>query len=491
MQQLRSVKGTALAAEAAAPAESQEAAPGLGGRPNIVQVLRSRGLIQEITSPELEAAAAAEPLLVYCGFDPTAESLHLGNLLGIIVLAWFQRCGHVPVALLGGATGRVGDPSGKSVERPVLSEDTIERNIRGIERTLRKLLVAPPGADVAEPLVLNNLDWFGSMNLLTFLRDVGKYARVGTMTAKESVKKRMESEEGISYTEFTYQLLQGYDFVHMCREMGVRVQVGGSDQWGNITAGTDLIRRMLGSPAEPPSPAALSSAAGDGSGSSSSTSSNGHGHSGSARQAFGLTFPLLLKADGSKFGKSESGAVWLSAEMLSPYQFYQFLFKTVDADVIKFLRMLTFLPLEEIHAIERSMQSEGYVPNTAQRRLAEEVTRFVHGEEGLQQAIKATQALAPGATTQLDAATLEASDAPSASLPRDQVVGCQLADVMVACGLQPSKSAGRRLIKGGGVRVNNEKIDDELHVVQEADLIEGRLLLIAAGKKNKMLVRAA
>ncbi|EFN56179.1 hypothetical protein CHLNCDRAFT_48743 [Chlorella variabilis] len=417
--------------QAAASAAAAAAAP----LQDVVAALRSRGLLQDVTSPDLAAVSTQEQLLAYCGFDPTAESLHLGNLLGIIVLAWFQRCGHRPVALLGGATGRVGDPSGKSAERPVLSEKVIERNVAGIERTLRTLLQPPPGSGLPEPLVLNNLDWFGGMGLLTFLREIGKYARVGTMLAKESVRKRMESDTGISYTEFTYQLLQGYDFVHMRRQYGVRVQ-------------------------EP---------------------------------CFGLTFPLLLKADGSKFGKSESGALWLNGDMMSPYQFYQFLFKTADADVLKFLRMLTFLPLEEIEALGASMQSPGYVANTAQRRLAEEVTRFVHGEEGLRQALKATEALAPGAATKLDADSLEAAagDAPSASLPRDQVVGAPLADVMVAVGMQPSKAAVRRMIKGGGVRVNNEKVDDELAALGEDDLIDGRLVLIAAGKKNKMLVRVA
>ncbi|KAL4438252.1 hypothetical protein ABPG77_010613 [Micractinium sp. CCAP 211/92] len=475
----------------AATAAADVEPPAAGAAPShapplrdVVEVLRSRGLLQDVTSPELGAASTQEQLLAYCGFDPTAESLHLGNLLGIIVLAWFQRCGHVPVALLGGATGRVGDPSGKSAERPVLSEEVIERNVRGIERTLRTLLQPPPGSNLPEPLVLNNLDWFGGMGLLTFLREIGKYARVGTMLAKESVRKRMESETGISYTEFTYQLLQGYDFVHMRRQYGVRVQVGGSDQWGNILAGTDLMRRMMGGPEEAEEGAPPASAA-DGSSDGAAAAADG------GEPAYGLTFPLLLKADGSKFGKSESGALWLNADMLSPYQFYQFLFKTADADVIKFLRMLTFLPLEEIDVLETAMQSPGYVANTAQRKLAEEVTRFVHGEEGLQQAIKATEALAPGAATKLDADSLEAiaGDAPSATLPRDQLVGAGLADVMVAVGMQPSKAAVRRMIKGGGVRVNNEKVDDELAVLQESDLIDGRLVLIAAGKKNKMLVR--
>ena len=226
---------------------------------NVIATLRERGLVQDITSPDLETIASSRSLKVYCGFDPTAESLHLGNLLGIIVLSWFQRHGHTPVALLGGATGRVGDPSGKSAERPVMSEETIERNTRGIEATLRGLLggrVERDGDDrqggnvgaqeLRQPVIVNNLDWFGSMQLLTFLRDVGKYARVGTMIGKESVKKRMESESGISYTEFTYQLLQGYDFVHLSREMGIQVQIGGSDQWGNIVAGTELARKMSG-----------------------------------------------------------------------------------------------------------------------------------------------------------------------------------------------------------------------------------------------------
>ncbi|KAG2432307.1 hypothetical protein HYH02_013029 [Chlamydomonas schloesseri] len=410
---------------------------------------------------ELEAAAAAGRLSVYCGFDPTADSLHLGNLLGIVVLSWFQRCGHEPVALLGGATGRVGDPSGRSTERPVLSEEQIEHNVTSIGNLLRGILVRNSPAGAPAVRVLNNLDWFGPMAFLTFLREVGKFARVGTMMAKDSVRTRMESEQGISFTEFTYQLLQGYDFVHLCREHGVRVQIGGSDQWGNITAGTDLIRRLLG------------------------------GEDKEAPACYGLTFPLLVDSEGRKFGKSVGGAIWLAAERLSPYKFYQYLFQVTDADVVKLLKMLTFLPLAEVEALEAAMKAPGYVPNTAQRRLAEEVTRFVHGEEGLAQAIKATEALKPGAATQLDAATLEtvAGDAPSASLPRAAVAGATLADVMVAIKLQPSKSAARKLIKGGGVYLNNAKVGEELYVVRPEDLIDGRLLLVAAGKKNKMLVR--
>lgn len=437
-----------------------------------MEVLRSRGLIAEVTSEaELAAAAVpgAVPLRVYCGFDPTADSLHLGNLLGIVVLSWFQRCGHEPVALLGGATGRVGDPSGRSTERPVLSEDQIEHNVASIGRLLGGILSRNSAPGAPPMRVLNNLDWFGPMSFLGFLREVGKFARVGTMLAKDSVRTRMESDQGISFTEFTYQLLQGYDFVHLARQHGVRVQVGGSDQWGNITAGTDLIRRLLGGEddgaAAPP-------------------------------QCFGLTFPLLVDSEGRKFGKSVGGAIWLSADKLSPYKFYQYLFQVTDADVLKLLKMLTFVPLPEVDALAAAMRdpaASGYAPNTAQRRLAEEVTRFVHGEEGLDQARKATEALKPGSATQLDAATLEtvAGDAPSATLPRTSVVGATLADVLAATKLQPSKSAARKLVKGGGVYLNNVKVSEELYVIRAEDLIDGRMALVAAGKKNKLLLRIA
>ncbi|EEH55802.1 uncharacterized protein MICPUCDRAFT_2459, partial [Micromonas pusilla CCMP1545] len=429
----------------------------------VVDVLRERGLLDACTNEdELREAAGDGSLSVYCGFDPTADSLHLGNLLGIVVLAWFQRCGHTPIALLGGATGRVGDPSGKSAERPVLDDVTINANVAGIEKILRGVLAnsasfAPPGDELKPARVLNNLDWFGGMGFLEFLRDVGKYARVGTMVAKDSVKSRLESERGMSFTEFSYQLLQGYDFVHLHREENVMVQVGGSDQWGNITAGTDLIRRI-------------------------SQRDGG---------AYGLTFPLLLKADGKKFGKSEDGAVWLSPDRLSPYKFYQHLLQSTDADVVRFMKTLTFVPIEEIEAMEAAMKEDGYAPNTAQKRLAEEVTRFVHGEAGLSQALKATEGLKPGADTVLDADTLEAlaGDIPSAELSLGEVVGRTVVDVMAATGLQKSKGEAKRLIKGGGARVNNVKVEDEGKVIEEGDVVDGRVLLLAAGKKNKLLVR--
>jgi len=432
----------------------------------VVQLLRERGLVADVTSPELEKLAADTSLKIYCGFDPTADSLHLGNLLGVLVLAWFQRCGHQPVALVGGATGLVGDPSGKSVERPALSAEAVAANVEGIRAILDRLLSQPaaraPDAPAAPVELVNNLDWYGAMGLMDFLRDTGRYARVGTMLNKDSVRTRLESPQGISFTEFCYQLLQGADFVHLYRRHGVRVQTGGSDQWGNITAGTELMRKVAGEEGE------------------------------DRELCFGLTFPLLTKADGRKFGKSEDGAVWLTADKLSPFKFYQHLLTNVaDTEVAKFLRMLTFLPLDEIAAIEEEMGKPGAKPNEAQRRLAEEVTRFVHGEAGLAQALAATEALKPGAETKLDSAALEAiaEEAPSATLTRDQVVGKTLADVAVAAGIQPSKGAARRLIKGGGFRVNNSKIDDEGAIIAEDDLIDGRLLLLAAGKKNKMVVR--
>ncbi|GAQ84234.1 Tyrosyl-tRNA synthetase [Klebsormidium nitens] len=440
-------------AQEAAPSVSAAGAetPAAG---NIVDVLRERDLVDAITNETaLREAAASSSLKVYLGFDPTAESLHIGHLLGIVILAWFQKCGHTPVAVLGGATARVGDPSGKSIERPVMSNETIERNLAGLEGTLRKLLRFEEGP---QPLVVNNYDWHSQFSFLDFLRDVGRHARVGVMIKKDSVQTRLASEEGMSFTEFCYQLLQGYDFVHLFKEHGVTLQLGGSDQWGNITAGTDLVRKML-----------------------------------KKEGAMGLTFPLLLQSDGRKFGKSEGGAVWLSEKLLSPYKFYQYLFAVPDADVVTFLKRLTFLDVREIAEIEAGMRRPGYQPNTAQRRLAEEVTRFVHGDEGLAQALAATQGLAPGAATKLDISALEAiaADIPSVSLPIDKVEGQVIVDVFVAAGLFPSKGAVRRQIKNGGAYLNNEKVEDEGLSVTAKDVLDGRMLLLASGKKNKLLVK--
>lgn len=426
-------------------------------RPNVVEVLEERGLLEALTSDILRSACSdpnLPPLRVYCGFDPTAESLHLGNLLGIIVLSWFLRCGHEVVALVGGATARVGDPSGKSLERPELDLLTLEKNTNEISANIRGIL-GRVGVD-SSFVVLNNYDWWKDVTLLDFLKEVGRYARVGSMMSKESVRKRLESEQGMSYTEFTYQLLQGFDFLHLFRKEGVSVQIGGSDQWGNITAGTDLIRRVL-----------------------------------QADGAYGLTFPLLLKGDGTKFGKSEDGAIWLSPSLLSPYKFYQYFFSVPDADVVRFLKILTFLSMEEIAQLERDMQMAGYVPNTAQRRLAEEVTRFVHGNEGLHEALKATEALRPGAETKLDWKTIDgiAQDVPCCYLSYDQVLSLSLLDLCVSTGLIDSKSAARRLLKQGGLYLNNNRVDSEAKTIEADDIIEGKIILLSAGKKNKMVVR--
>ncbi|KAK7321415.1 hypothetical protein VNO77_32039 [Canavalia gladiata] len=435
-------------------------------RRNIIQILEERGLVESITNDTLRTASSA-PLKVYCGFDPTAESLHLGNLLGLIVLSWFRRCGHCAVALIGGATARVGDPSGKSLERPELDTDSLEKNTLGISQTITTILGRAQNSNLpndgsssssSSVVILNNYDWWKEFTLLDFLKRVGKYARVGSMMAKESVRKRLESEQGMSYTEFTYQLLQGYDFLHLFQNEGVSVQIGGSDQWGNITAGTELIRKIL-----------------------------------QVEGAYGLTFPLLLKSDGTKFGKSEDGAIWLSPSFLSPYKFYQYFFSVPDADVIKFLKILTFLDMEDIAALEGEMMKPGYVPNTAQRKLAEEVTRFVHGEEGLAEALKATEALRPGSETKLDWKTIEgvAEGLPSCSLAYDEVLNLSLVDLSVSSGLFESKSAARRLLKQGGVYLNNNRVDSENKRIEAADIVDGKVLLLSAGKKNKVLVRIA
>ncbi|KAG8088734.1 hypothetical protein GUJ93_ZPchr0010g10094 [Zizania palustris] len=465
-----------------ANAAAASAASSTAVRRNVVDVLRERGLVEATTSESLGSASASPgQLKAYCGFDPTAESLHLGNLLGLVALSWFRRCGHTAVALVGGATGRVGDPSGKSAERPELDLAAVEANSDAIKSLIAQILDRVPepshhsqsdenlsleqneqplnksgGENMGSFLILDNYDWWKDITLLDFLKEVGRFARVGTMIAKESVKKRLMSDDGMSYTEFTYQLLQGYDFLHMFKNMGVNVQIGGSDQWGNITAGTELIRKIL-----------------------------------QVEGAHGLTFPLLLKSDGTKFGKTEDGAIWLSSKMLSPYKFYQYFFSVPDVDVIRFMKILTFTSLDEIQDLEESMKKPGYVPNMVQRRLAEEVTRFVHGREGLEEALKATEALRPGAQTQLNAQTIEgiADDVPSCSLPYDQVLKSPLVDLAVSTSLLASKSAVKRLIKQGGLYLNNIRIDSEDKLVEESDIVDGKVLLLSAGKKNKMVVR--
>lgn len=409
---------------------------------NIVSLLRERGFIDQMTSEEL-VSHVDRPIAAYIGFDPTADSLHLGNLVGVMALAWFARYGHTPVAVLGGATGRIGDPSGKSTERPLLDEATLQHNVQRLDAFFHRIM---PSCHV-----LNNQAWLGSMSLIDFLRDVGKHFRIGPMMAKESVRARLESEEGMSFTEFSYQTLQGYDFYYLNRHHNVTLQMGGSDQWGNITAGIEFNRKQGGRP------------------------------------IYGLTFPLIVRSDGKKFGKSESGAIWLEEDRLSPYQLYQYLFGIPDADVIRLLKMLTFLGLDEINAIEKGM----HVPNSAQKRLAEEVVLFVHGQKGLDAALRVTETLSPGSKAQLDSAALQElmKDMPSATLSRQEVVGHKFVDLAVRLELLPSKSEATRLIKNGGAYLNNDRIEDIALAIEEKHLIDDTYLILSAGKKKRLLLK--
>lgn len=414
---------------------------------NIINTLEKRGFIEAMTSDKLHVLSQ-EPLHVYIGFDPTSDSLHLGNLIPIMGLAWFQRFGHKPIALVGGATGMIGDPSGRSTERNLLDEKTLETNLQGIKRSLQSVLKE----DVT---ILNNYDWFREFKLIDFLRDTGKHFRLGTMLAKDSVKNRLTQEEGLSYTEFSYQMLQAYDFLYLYDKYKVTVEMGGSDQWGNITAGCELVRKVRGA------------------------------------TVYGITFPLLTRSDGKKFGKTESGAVWLNSDKLSVYDFYQYLFSIPDEDVGKMLRMLTFVELEEIQEIESAMKHKDYIPNTAQKRLAEEVTRIVHGEEGVKEALRITESARPGSHTLLNKAILEslALEIPSTNLAVSSVIGNKLTDLLVASGLLASKGEARRMISNGGVYLNNEKMMDEELIIATTHLIEKEFLLLGVGKKKKLVLR--
>ena len=419
---------------------------------SVIAYLQSRGLIDAITSQDL-LQKVTSPIKAYIGFDPTADSLHLGNLLGIVVLRWFQKFGHTPVVILGGATGRIGDPSGKSSERPLLDDITIANNVLKITRNFSRIL----DFECANaPVFLNNNDWYAKFSLIDFLRDVGKHFRLGIMLAKDSVRSRVDSEEGMSFTEFSYQILQAFDFYHLFTTEEVCLQMGGSDQWGNITAGTDLIRKLTG------------------------------------QSVFGLTFPLLTRYDGRKFGKSEDGAIWLSPEKCSPYQFYQYLVKVSDADVIKLLRMLTFLDLEEIQRLEDSMKDPAYLSNVAQKKLAEELTIMVHGVEGLEAALKVTQGASPGSTgLTLDVDVLQsiADDMPHCKMNKASIIDQRYVDLIALSGVVSSKGEASRLIAGGGAYLNNSKVEDPSLKISEKDLIGGKFLLLGVGKKRKILIR--
>lgn len=422
---------------------------------NIFQTLAERGFIDALTSHEIEEKAALNPIKVYIGFDPTSDSLHLGNMVGMMALAWFYKCGHTPFALIGGATGMIGDPSGKSSERNLLDEKSVSHNIEGVKRSLTSLFSFGETSSKIE--ILNNYDWLKEFNFISFLRDVGKHFRIGTILSKESVKNRLSSEEGMSYTEFSYQLLQAYDFLHLFDTKGVTLQGGGSDQWGNITAGTELIRKMR------------------------------------SQSSYGFTWPLLTRSDGKKFGKSEEGAIWLNSDKLKPYDFYQYLVRVPDSDVLKLLKIFTFLELEEIKGIEEEMKKPSYIQHTAQKRLAEEVTRLIHGENGLKQALEVTLAASPGAKTRLDEHTLSAlfAESPSNKEMPSEALGRRLLDLLVEMQLLESKSEGRRLIANGGLYLNNEKVVDEHLSLQKEHLVEKHFVLVGIGKKKKIVLKMA
>lgn len=417
---------------------------------NIIDCLSERGLIEKATSDELKVICT-KPIKLYIGFDPTADSLHLGNLVGIMVLRWFQKYGHTPVVVLGGATGRIGDPSGKSTERVLLDAATIDSNITRIRTNFERVLDF--NDPKTRPILVNNDSWFSKYSFIDFLRDIGKHFRVNVMLTKEMVKNRLQSEEGISFTEFSYQLLQAYDFYHLFQE-GVILQGGGSDQWGNITSGTELIRKLTG------------------------------------QTAYGLTYPLLTRSDGKKFGKTESGAIWLSPDRTSAYDLYQYLYRMPDSDVIKLMRMLTLMEMGEIRKWEKALQEPAYIPNSAQKRLAEELTTLLHGEQGLQSALRATQAAAPGHQTELSPEVFRQmmQDLPYVQLSRNDVVNKKFSDIAVLSGLVTSKGEVSRLVAQGGAYLNNDRVEDPQLLLTDAHLIGGEFILLAAGKKKKILL---
>jgi tyrosyl-tRNA synthetase len=419
---------------------------------NIFDELQWRGFVNAVTHDDLADTLAKESLTFYCGFDPTADSLHIGSLVPIMGSAHFQRAGHKPLALAGGGTGLIGDPSGKADERTLLTKEQVAENVAGIRAQLEHFLDFS-GANAAE--MVNNADWLCTISLLDFLRDVGKHFSVNVMLTRDAVKQRLEDREhGISYTEFTYSLLQAYDFLHLCQHRGCRLQVGGSDQWGNIVAGMDLTRRLLGTP------------------------------------TYGMTFPLVTKADGTKFGKSETGNVWLDPARTSPYRFYQFWLNQADSDVPRFLRFFTFLSRARVTELEQAIAEEPQ-KRAAQQCLAAEVTRMVHGETALANAIKASQAMFGGDLHGLDAATLDDlfSEVPSCDVSRDVLDGRLLLDVLVEAGVFPSKGEARRMVKSGGLYLNNERVDAEDLPLSESALLTGGAAVIRKGKKNYHLLR--
>jgi tyrosyl-tRNA synthetase len=423
---------------------------------SIFDELRWRGLIHQTTDDaQLPAWLNAKSRTLYAGFDPTADSLHVGHMVALMLLRRFQRAGHRPIAVVGGATGMIGDPSGKSEERNLLSLDALRANVASIEKQMRLFLDFDAKANTA--ILANNHDWMSKFSYLDFLRDVGKNFPVNVMLAKDSVKNRLErGDAGLSFTEFSYMLLQAYDFVYLNEKYGCELQIGGSDQWGNITAGIDLGRRMRGV------------------------------------QLYGMTNPLLTKSDGSKMGKTEKGAVWLSPDRTSPFQFYQYWMTIEDADTAKCLRYFTDLPQEEVESLDRA-RTENPAARDSQRRLAEEITRLVHGEDGLARAKKASEMLFGGEISALSDRELNDifADVPSVDLARASLdgAGVPIIEAFAKSGLAKSNGEARRTIEQGGAYVNNRRVESIDRQLTASDLASETILVLRSGKRKYALLR--
>ncbi|MFS1517593.1 tyrosine--tRNA ligase [Bacillus sp. SCS-151] len=418
---------------------------------NLIEDLQFRGLINQITDEDgLEKLLNEETVKLYSGFDPTADSLHIGHLLPILVLKRFQLAGHQPIALVGGGTGLIGDPSGRSSERSLNTEDVVIEWSNRIKQQLSRFLDFDNGENKA--LLANNFDWIGKLDVVTFLRDVGKNFGINYMLAKDSVQSRIES--GISFTEFSYMILQSLDFLHLYKEQNCKVQIGGSDQWGNITAGLELIRKS----------------------------------SDEEEKAFGLTIPLVTKADGTKFGKTAGGAVWLDKEKTSPYEFYQFFINSDDRDVINFLKYFTFLSKDEIEQLEQELR-DAPEQRTAHKALAQEVTKLVHGEEALNQAIKISNSLFNGEISALTAEEIKQGfkDVPSYNFEGEDEI--DLVDLLVTSKVSPSKRQAREDIKNGAIYINGERTQEIDRVITNTDRIEGQFTVIRRGKKKYFLIK--
>ena len=416
----------------------------------LLEDLQWRGIVYQQTDEEgIKETLEKEKISLYCGVDPTADSMHIGHLLPYLTLRRFQKHGHRPIVLVGGATGMIGDPSGKSEERKLQTTEIIQHNVECIQKQLSQIFEfeGEHGA-----IMVNNYDWAGSMDIVTFLRDYGKHVGVNYMLAKDTIANRLET--GISFTEFTYTILQAMDFLHLYENFDCKMQVGGSDQWGNITTGLELIRKM----------------APEGS------------------KAFGLTIPLVTKADGTKFGKTESGAIWLDPEKTTPYEFYQFWINTADADVIKYLKFFTFLSKEEIEGLEESVKNEPHL-RKAQKALAEEMTRLIHGQDSLDQAIKITEALFNGEIQNLTATEIKQGfkDVPSYEHTTGEEIG--IVDLLIAAGIVSSKRQAREDVTNGAVSINGQRVTETDYVVSEKDRIEGQFTVIRRGKKKYFLIK--